>query len=52
MIRYTKRLKTKDGRSVTLKIFTDSHAKFVWHFVRAWYTFGTGNSYEFDDTQL
>lgn len=52
MIRYTRRLKTKDGNFVNIRIFTKSRIKFAWAFCRGWYEFSRGNSYEFNDVWL
>lgn len=52
MIRYTRRLKVKNGNHVTIKIFTNSRIKFVIAFCRGWYEFSRGNSYEFNDVWL
>lgn len=49
MIRYTRRLKTKDGNYVTIKIFTKSRIKFAAAWLRGWYCFAQGKSYEFND---
>lgn len=52
MIRYTRRLKTKQGHYVNIRIFTNSRIKFAFAFVAGWYQFGRGNSYEFNDVWL
>lgn len=52
MIVYTRRLKTKQGHEVTIKIFASNRVRFVWAFCRGWFEFGRSNSYEFDDTTL
>lgn len=52
MIRYTRRLKTKNGEAVNIRIFTNSRIKFAWAFVRGWYEFSRGNSYEYNDVWL
>jgi hypothetical protein len=52
MIRYTRRLKTKQGSSVTIKIFTNKRSRFIFAWLRGWYEFSRGNSYEYNDTWL
>lgn len=52
MIRYTRRIKNKHGNHTTIKIFTNSRIKFAVAFVRGWYEFSRGNSYEFNDVWL
>lgn len=52
MIRYTRRKTAKNGNSITIKIFTNSRFKFVFAFIRGWYEFGRGNSYEYNDVWL
>ena len=52
MIRYTRRLKTKNGDAVNIRIFTNSRIKFVFAFIRGWYEFSRGNSYEYNDVWL
>lgn len=49
MIRYTRRLKTKHGNDVTIKIFTEKRHRFIIAWLRGWYCFGQGKSYEFND---
>lgn len=48
-MRYTRRLKTKNGDQVNIRVFTNSRIKLVWHVCRAYYEYGRGNSYEFND---
>lgn len=48
-MRYTKRLKTKRGNYVVVRVFTRSKWKFAWHIARGYYEFARGNSYEFND---
>jgi hypothetical protein len=50
--RYTRRLNTKQGDNVNLRIFASSRIRFIYGFVRGWFEYGRGNSYELDDTQL
>lgn len=52
MIVYTRRLKTKQGHYVTIKIFAKNRPRFIWGVLRGWYEYGRSNSYELDDTQL
>ena len=49
MIRYTRRLKTKDGNFVTIKIFTNSRIRFAFAWLRGLYEFSRGNSYEYNN---